>query len=245
MKIVSIDVETSGLDPKINQLLSVGIVIEDTKKQLSYEEIPKLEIAIIQHEITGHPYALTLNSELIKDINTYMRINDVDKRLKFETHTGREPKDVVQVIYSFLYVNDIIEKESSDLLGKTITYNGVSTPNVGSVKKHSYFNVAGKNFEGLDGPFLEILPRWKQVFKYRKRIFDPGILFVNWDMDDQIPGLNECKIRASIEGEVTHRALDDAWDVVLLLRKHINSSLTDFNSKIIGSKTYDKPAKIN
>lgn len=30
MKYVSIDIETSGLDPEINNVLSIGAVIEDT-----------------------------------------------------------------------------------------------------------------------------------------------------------------------------------------------------------------------
>jgi hypothetical protein len=36
--------------------------------------------------------------------------------------------------------------------------------------------------------------------------------------DDVVPSLDSCKKRASIEGEVTHNALEDAWDVVKLLR---------------------------
>ena len=40
-----------------------------------------------------------------------------------------------------------------------------------------------------------------------------------WKNDDAAPGLGLCKERAGIEGIVTHNALEDAWDVIEILRK--------------------------
>ena len=45
-----------------------------------------------------------------------------------------------------------------------------------------------------------------------------NLLFADWANDASLPTLDECKRRAKIEGIVTHDALDDAWDVVQLLR---------------------------
>ena len=79
-------------------------------------------------------------------------------------------------------------------------------------------NVAGKNFASFDKIFLERLPRWKQVVRIRQRIIDPSVMFTNWNDDNSLPSLFECKKRAKIDGIVTHDALEDAWDVIQLLR---------------------------
>ena len=81
-------------------------------------------------------------------------------------------------------------------------------------------NVAGKNFGTFDKLFLEELPWWKKLIRTRSRIIDPSILFVDWSNDEAIPSLTKCKERANIEGIVTHNALEDAWDVIELLRKN-------------------------
>jgi hypothetical protein len=49
-------------------------------------------------------------------------------------------------------------------------------------------------------------------------MIDPSILFANWSADETMPSLYECKQRAKIDGIVTHDALEDAWDVIQLLR---------------------------
>jgi hypothetical protein len=52
----------------------------------------------------------------------------------------------------------------------------------------------------------------------RNRILDPAILFVDWQEDRALPGLDDCKKRAGVSGKVTHNALEDAIDVVAVLR---------------------------
>jgi hypothetical protein len=42
---------------------------------------------------------------------------------------------------------------------------------------------------------------------------------VDWNNDKSLPNLTTCKERAGIEGVVTHDALEDAWDVIEVLRK--------------------------
>ena len=81
-------------------------------------------------------------------------------------------------------------------------------------------NVAGKNFGTFDKLFLEDLPWWKKIIRTRQRVIDPSILFVDWLEDNALPSLTKCKERGGVEGIVTHNALEDAWDVVELLRKN-------------------------
>ena len=51
MRYTSIDIETTGLDPERHEILSIGIIIEDTEKKLPYNEVPKLHLAIDHKEI--------------------------------------------------------------------------------------------------------------------------------------------------------------------------------------------------
>jgi hypothetical protein len=44
-------------------------------------------------------------------------------------------------------------------------------------------------------------------------------LYVDWKADSDVPNLDKCKERAGIKGAVTHNALEDAWDVIEVLRK--------------------------
>ena len=71
MKYVSIDIETSGLDPESNCILSFGAIIEDTKTKLPYEKVPKFYKIINQQNITGRAFALNMNKDIIETLAIY------------------------------------------------------------------------------------------------------------------------------------------------------------------------------
>ena len=80
MKYLSIDIETTGLDPKTCQILQIGILIEDTKKILSFDKIPKLNLIIRHEKISGSIKAISMNSELISRIDDYNDFSDVEAK---------------------------------------------------------------------------------------------------------------------------------------------------------------------
>ena len=45
-------------------------------------------------------------------------------------------------------------------------------------------------------------------------------MFNDWKNDDAPPGLALCMERAGISGEVTHKAVDDCWDTLQVIRKN-------------------------
>lgn len=205
MKYISIDIETTGLDPEKCDVLSIGAIIEDSANPLPYEECPKFHAAILRHELNGSPRAITMNADLIASIGSYMEPKTETTRAELEASTGMTfwyPETVVQAFYRFLYENGIAESPEIPNNGKAVT-----------------INCAGKNFGTFDKLFLERLPRWKQCIRISQRILDPAILFVDWKEDNTLPNLNLCKERAGINGLVTHNALEDAWDVIEVLRK--------------------------
>ncbi len=79
---------------------------------------------------------------------------------------------------------------------------------------------AGKNFAAFDLPFLKCLPHWRDHIRISQQILDPAVFYLNFKEDERMPSLEECKKRAGFEDTtVTHDALDDALDVIRLLRQ--------------------------
>jgi hypothetical protein len=220
MKYVSVDIETSGLDPEKNCILSIGAIIEDTEKKLPYEECPKFNAVILQREIVGSPRAITMNKELIGMIGDYLEGSDEDKQ-NFQTHSDYlflEKDEVVKEFYYWLDANGY----SQGMLnsgGYVQVKDGVTRPMINNATKPITLNVAGKNFGTFDKLFLQQLPWWQKLIKTRQRVLDPAILMVDWKNDTSLPNLTVCKERAGVDGIVTHNALEDAWDVIQVLRK--------------------------
>jgi hypothetical protein len=218
MKYVSIDIETSGLDPEKNCILSIGAIIEDTEKKLPYEECPKFNAVILQREIVGSPRALTMNKGLIAMIGEYLEGTD-EVRFNMDTilnYSFYEKEDVIKEFYWWLERNGYFQGGNSD--GYVQSDGDYMKPMINSATKPITLNVAGKNFGTFDKLFLQQLPWWQKLIRTRQRVLDPAILFVDWKNDESLPSLTTCKQRAGIEGMVTHDALEDAWDVIETLR---------------------------
>lgn len=196
----SIDIETTGLDTENNQILSIGVVVEDTRLKLPWDEIPKFNAIVLQRQINGSPRALSMNEGIIKLMGDYLEGDDETKELLSQ----KSP-------YLFLEEGDVAKE-----LHKFLMRNYESPT---STKAYALINVAGKNFGSFDLQFLKRLPWWQKLIRVRQRIIDPAILCCKWDEDDALPGLNTCKERMNIDGTVTHTAIDDAWDVITVLRK--------------------------
>jgi oligoribonuclease len=223
MKYISIDIETTGIDREKCEILSIGAVIEDTENIKPIEELPKFHSAIKRYDrqgFYGEPTALIMNAELIKSISDYDRCKNQEEKNELVNKTGMQFMDettIVTEFYYWMYANGAFEigKELGELVTRHPEYGIV--PHINRAPK-AVINVAGKNFATFDKVFLEKLPRWKQLIEIRNRILDPAILFVDWKSDKALPGLNACKDRAGIEGLVTHNAVEDAIDVVKVLR---------------------------
>jgi hypothetical protein len=221
MKYVSIDIETTGLDPENHEILSVGIVIEDTSLKLDPENLPTLHIGILHEEIRGSLFAINMNNDILKKILGYQGAKTVEEKAEYEKSNRmvfRKKEDVVVEIYRFLFRNGFVDFTPEEMQQSEII-DGVRYPLIGSKNPPARINAAGKNFSTFDKVFLEKLPRWKQLMRTRQRVLDPGILFVDWQNDEALPTLQTCKDRAGIQGQVTHDALEDAIDVIMVMRK--------------------------
>lgn len=209
MKYVSIDIETSGLDPENNQVLSIGAVVEDTTKKLPFKDIPKFYCIVLQRQITGSPRALDMNKEIIQLMGTYLEGSKKNREFLSETMGFYEKDEVAKKFYEFLYPHFIDLEMYEDFYDDKSFWK--DPPRL-------LINVAGKNFGTFDNVFLKKLPWWQKLIIAKQRIMDPAMLFVDWEKDEELPSLTICKERSGIEGAVTHNALEDAMDVVDVLR---------------------------
>jgi len=225
MKYISIDIETTGLDLETCQVLSIGAVIEDTGDIKPLDDLPTFHGVILARQLSGQPYALNMNKDLIEAM-VYYQTAEEDERIDLERLKGMkfyEKENIVEAFYYWLAGNGFVEFDDVNSGDYAKMENGKMVPTITNKTKPIHITAAGKNFGTFDLKFLERLPRWKQLIKVRQRILDPSILYVDWKKDESLPGLGLCKKRANLPEEVAHDAVEDAKDVILLLRKEYHS----------------------
>jgi DNA polymerase III epsilon subunit-like protein len=220
MKYISIDIETTGLDPEKNKVISVAAIIEDTENKLPFDECPKFNVAVLQNELIGSARAITINKQLISDIADYQDANietrkliDSESEYKFVTED-----EIAKNFYWWLDENGL-GNGLNENDGYSTIVDGKIKPVINGSTRPITINVAGKNFATFDMLFLKQLPWWQKLIKIRQRVLDPAILVVDWKNDTSLPNLKQCKERTGIEGIVTHNALEDSWDVIEVMRK--------------------------
>lgn len=189
MKYISIDIETTGLNPVENDTLEIGAYIEDSNNPLPREQLPCFHVYIWKENYRGNAFALEMNHQILKKILKLKKANDSSL---------------------------VSSEEVANRFGKFLLDNKSQWPNE-KIFNFGPFVVAGKNLAGFDLPFLNQLPGWNQ-FKFHRRVVDPGILYFDPTQDEVLPDTSLCKKRAGLSEFVAHEALDDAWDVISLIR---------------------------
>ena len=204
MKYVSIDLETTGLDPETCQVLQIGMVIEDTVEVWPsldtgrlvdlgpngrfppVEDLPTFNAVIVRDRYVGEPYALGMHADIFKAIAEFHQ-HGTDRAIKVR---GRE-----------CYFEDAgrVYREAMWWLKSQLG--------------EPPFNAAGKNLGSFDWPFLPA----SFTSLFRHRLIDAGNVALGarpeyW-MKDRLPSLGD------LTGEtVAHDAVGDAQDVIRVLR---------------------------
>lgn len=199
MQYVSLDIETTGLDPKKNQIVEVGAVLTSLGDTTPIEDLPKFRAVIIHEEMQMGSYCAMLHRKLWNEISDISNIFMDQIKEKGYAEAGDtyycRPDKLEEVFHSWL----------------------CDTLRQGYCDEDIKINVAGKNPGTFDIPFLEALPGWQGLIKFHRRVIDPAILCVLPD-DEHLPDLQECLKRCGIEKTVSHTAVDDALDIVKILR---------------------------
>jgi oligoribonuclease len=198
MKYISLDIETTGFDPIENDILEIGIYLEDTSLCLDREKLPCFHCYIWKEIYRGNAYALAMNAHIIT------KILELKRACPEGTYRLLAPSDVISHIANWLYKN----RKLFPSVKMSDTFPWGEFPKL---------VVAGKNVAGFDLPFIRELPRSHYLSFYHRTI-DPAMLYFDPKIDEIPPDLSTCKKRAGFETYVSHNALDDAWDVIRLIR---------------------------
>jgi oligoribonuclease (3'-5' exoribonuclease) len=192
MKYLSLDLETTGLNPLLDQILMVGAVVEDTEHpEVPVEDLPSF-VCFIEHDrYRGNAFALGLNGWIFDNLSGRNRTRE-DVPIYPSFHACGDP-----------YVASWVPK-FSDFLSDNFSID-------------ERIILAGKNMGSFDFQFLkeELPAAFLKRFGYR--YIDPGSVFIDWSKGPE--SLPAIKGRFGMEEECSHDALEDARDVVRVLRK--------------------------
>lgn len=191
MKLVIIDLETTGLRPYRDQVLSCALVLLDTESiPESVFSLPAIEFRLKRSEIRGQPFALQMNAELIR-----------------QTLEGTEQDRVSYISH------DLLPYEIHKFLADHHWVDGETRK---SAFDHKLI-WCGKNVASFDLQFL--LQENDGTYGYHlapafaHRTFDIGS-YMATIADEMVPDLKECMTRANIQHPfVEHQALADCYDV--------------------------------
>ena len=206
MKYISIDCEMTSLSADDGQLLEIGLIIEDSANPLPFDELPKLKLTIEHDQIHGQQYAIWMNARIFELLARAEDIKDNEQRKLFkEQNNIIKEADAAFRIWDFLRTHGFGE--------------GTYDPAVKAKKiQQLKITVAGKNFGTCDKLFLDKLPDIKKYVVFRHRIIDPCTAYIDFENDETPPSMDECFVKLRINHTVSHDSVEDAWDVIRLLR---------------------------
>jgi oligoribonuclease (3'-5' exoribonuclease) len=188
MKYISIDIETTGPEPKYDQILQIAAVVEDTDNPwVPVTKLPTWECLIRYDRYHGNGTALGMNIEIIRALSETQRFHS-PIRLR-----GRD----IQVFEDNHNARLELKKF---LLGNSENDRAI---------------VAGKNAAGFDLQFLG--PVIRNVCYHR--VIDPGSVALGSHPNDWWNGPPPSQAQLVPDHAVSHDALDDALDVIVILRR--------------------------
>lgn len=197
MKYVSLDIETTCLDPRVPEnILGISMVVEDT----DHPEVPLTQLphftCIIGHErVEGSPFALAMNAWILYEIDKWFK----GKPTKYPVyHSLRGPTKWLAGMNG-MYPEGTWLSEAMRFLDHHF--------------KTDRINCAGKNVAGFDLQFMPEMLRQR----FRSRVIDAGSVLVDWNRDALLD-LATLKKRAGLADVVSHNMYEDALDVIAVLR---------------------------
>lgn len=192
MRFVSIDIETTGLDPDTCQILEVGAVIhtEATICTIPLEELPTFRFRIKREVYTGEPYALSMHRDLFRDLASRARNTGGTLNRDWYGHEDAFPRKFTGWLESW---------------------------GIDPMK----FVAAGKNFANFDAPFLKLI-KGDSVQWHHRILDPGNMYVRTDDefMPDTNECCRRAGIDpADIPGD-EHTAIHDALVVIALIRNH-------------------------
>lgn len=233
MNYVAIDIETTGLDPGVNDIVEVGAIFDDlltdltAPDYLSGEEFRAVIVNPDSEPYAMTPFCATMHSQLWPEIVRAEKILygiwEESSYLCRDTH----------LVYDRISDSVMHCKENMTYYCSPESLSFCFSEWIKEfVAEGTSIRFAGKNVANFDIPFLKEPPYlFGQFFNLDFRSIDPAIFY--WEPgDESLPSLRKCLNRAGL-GEPTdpHKSLGDAYDVVRLVRHCLNDKVSDFHAK--------------
>lgn len=191
MRYVAIDLETTGLDPRDHQVLQAALVVEDTAApDVPVEALPTFECLVSHDYYVGEATALALNREVLAALDP--RGWRFDGGVTTTHLRGRRVEVLDGGAWEARAVRWLAERGFSGTQRAT---------------------AAGQNAASFDLRFL----RGPLALAFDFRVLDLASLFYD-PARPRLPSLAEVKQRVGIATPVLHDALEDARDVLRVLR---------------------------
>lgn len=228
MYYASIDIETTGVMPACD-IIEVGIVIDNLMNQQPVEKLPTLRILFKHKNSISENYAMNMHAKsgLLEEILNSEEYLDDFKLLESGLATRREdPYFKMVVDQTCEYDHDHYDQAQKMINAFLEAYTEPGKKLV----------VAGKNVAGFDIPRLKYHSLVDDN-QFSHRTIDVGSLYIQEFFDAQIrqntdldktnsnltlPSLKDCMWYAGFNNEVSHMAVEDARDVVRLVRYKFN-----------------------
>lgn len=214
MKYLSIDIETSGLNPDTADILEIGGVLDDLSNPQPLEELPYLRIVVVKDRYVTDAFCAGLHHDLWREIQAVDKTR-VKEEGRYYGVWHKESKEIVEF--------EDIQKKCIAIAPEPLTL--YSSPEfvtdcivdfLAENNVEEKITAAGKNFGSFDLQFLKKLEGAENL-PFKHRTFDPGSLYFQLG-DTEIPRLDKCLERAGLVPTKYHSALGDALDVVKLIR---------------------------
>lgn len=199
MKYASLDIETTGLYADKHQVTELAVVIDDLSDPKPIDSLPYFSTYVGHDEdLVWNMFALLMFKDRLKEYDEATKMPMSNLAANVMAFLGKQLLSGILLSYSEFY--EALKK-------RKVTF-------------------AGKNFASFDNRFLAALPNGQMLTNIAShRCFDPGSLYFELG-DTSLPSTEVCMRRAGISGTVSHRALDDARNVIRLIRYKHGISIT-------------------
>lgn len=219
MKYISIDLETTCIDPKCPEnMLQIAMVAENTEASVDVSDLPHFRAIIIPEAgtVTGSLTALAMNAWIMVAIELHKKVIRPGVSAQVATKEAQcyfdslgVPQETIQRAIDAYLCNRIAGLKS------VITQANDWIDGIFGKNAHGII-AAGKNVAGFDMNFLP--SDLKRRFSHRT--IDPGSVLIDWTRNAP-PTSNDLAAAygEQVDGAVSHDAYQDAKDVITWLRR--------------------------